>query len=111
MINAPPDPAASLEAEQRSEDDGMPEHPAKAADPVAWADDHIEREKAAAAGYPTTTIGQAWADLMHDALKLIERVRPTRKATAISAASVVVGMGAGLAFYALYLRDRRPRYW
>src|SRR4030088_316889 len=95
MINAPPDSAASLEAEQRSEDDDMPEHPQKAADPVSWADEQVEREKAAALGYPTNPVAQAWTDLMHTALRLLDRVRPTRPATAISATSAVAGIGAG----------------
>ena len=87
MINAPPDPAASLEAEQRSEDDGMPEHPLKAVDPAGWAEEHVEREKAAALGYPSSRVGQAWTDLMHTAVRLIDRVRPAKHATAVSAAS------------------------
>jgi hypothetical protein len=50
MITAPPDPAASLEAEQRSEDDGMTEHPQKAVDPAAWGEDRVDRETAAVLG-------------------------------------------------------------
>jgi hypothetical protein len=50
MITAPPDPAASLEAEQRSEDDGMTEHPQKAVDPAAWGEYRVDRETAAALG-------------------------------------------------------------
>jgi hypothetical protein len=110
MINAPPDPAASLEAEQRSEDDGMPEHPQKAVDPVSWADEQVEREKAATLGYPTHPVGQAWTDLMHTALRLLDRVRPARRATAISAASAVVGIGAGIAIYLLWIRNGRDGY-
>jgi uncharacterized protein YbdZ (MbtH family) len=110
MINAPPDPAASLEAEQRSEDDGMPEHPLKAVDPAGWAEEHVEREKAAALGYPSSRVGQAWTDLMHTAVRLIDRVRPANYATAVSAASAVAGIGAGLAIYLLFIRNGRPRY-
>jgi hypothetical protein len=110
MINAPPDPAATLEAEQRSEDDGMPEHPSKAADPVSWADSLEEREKAATLGYPTHPVGQAWTDLIHTAVRLLNRVRPTRHETAISAASAVAGIGAGMAIYLLFLRGDRYRY-
>jgi len=33
----PTDQVADREAEERSEDEGMPEHPAKARDPVRWA--------------------------------------------------------------------------
>jgi hypothetical protein len=109
MINAPPDPAASLEAEQRSEDDGMPEHPRKAVDPAAWAEDQVEREKAAAVGYPTNPVSQAWTDLMHTALRLLDRVRPRTPATAISAASAVAGVGAGVAIYLLFIRRARYR--
>jgi hypothetical protein len=35
----PTDQVADREAEERSEDEGMPEHPAKARDPVRWAAD------------------------------------------------------------------------
>ena len=110
MINAPPDPAASLEAEQRSEDDGMPEHPRKASDPAAWAKEQVEREKAAALGYPVNPIAQAWTDLMHTAVRLLDRVRPMKPATAITAASAVVGIGAGMAIYLLFLRSDRRRH-
>jgi hypothetical protein len=109
MINAPPDPAASLEAEQRSEDDGMPEHPQKAVDAASWAEDQVERENVAALGYPTNPIGQAWTDLMHTALRLLDRVRPQKPGTAISAASAVAGIGAGVAIYLLFIRRERYR--
>lgn len=107
MINPPPDPAASLEAEQRSEDDGMPEHPAKAADPVTWAETLVEREKDHAAGYPTHPIGQAWTDLVHSVSRLADRVRPARPVTTLS---TVAGIGAGLAIYLLFFRNGRHRY-
>lgn len=37
------DEIADRFAEERSEDDGMPEHPAKARDPVRWAAERGER--------------------------------------------------------------------
>ena len=37
------DETADRAAEERSEDDGMPEHPAKAHDPVRWAAERRER--------------------------------------------------------------------
>lgn len=37
------DEAADRAAEERSEDDGMPEHPAKARDPARWAAERRER--------------------------------------------------------------------
>jgi hypothetical protein len=107
MINAPPDPAATLEAEQRADDDGMPEHPAKAADPVLWADTLEEREKEQALGYPTHRVGQAFTDLVHTFNRLIDRVRPPRPATTLS---TVVAVSAGVAIYLLFIRDGRHRY-
>jgi hypothetical protein len=37
------DETADRAAEERSEDDGMPEHPAKARDPARWAAERPER--------------------------------------------------------------------
>ena len=37
------DETADRAAEERSEDDGMPEHPAKARDPARWAAERLER--------------------------------------------------------------------
>jgi hypothetical protein len=39
----PHDETADRAAEERSEDDGMPEHPTKARDPVRWAAERRER--------------------------------------------------------------------
>jgi hypothetical protein len=39
----PHDETADRAAEERSEDDGMPEHPAKARDPARWAAERRER--------------------------------------------------------------------
>ena len=48
----PHDEIADRAAEERSEDDGMPEHPAKARDPARWAAERRERtgHRAPAAG-------------------------------------------------------------
>lgn len=43
MANAERDISADRAAEERSEDDGMPEHPIKARDPARWAADRPER--------------------------------------------------------------------
>jgi hypothetical protein len=107
MLNSPPDPAATLAAEQRAEDDGMPEHPAKAADPAGWADMLVEREKEHALGYPTHPVAQAWTDLIHSAARLIDSVRPRRP---VLTTSTVISLGAGLAVYLLFLRNGRDRY-
>ena len=106
MINPPPDPVATLEAEQRADDDGMPEHPAKAADPIRWAETLVEREKEHTLGYPAHPVAQAWTDLLHTVDRLIGRVRPHRPAITLTTAAAV---GAGVAVYLLLLRnDRRP---
>jgi hypothetical protein len=108
MLNSPPDPTATLDAEQRADDDGMPEHPAKAADPAAWADTLVERERQQALGYPTHPVAQAWTDLIHSAARLIDGVRPRRP---VVTASTVLGLGVGLAVYALFIRNGRRRYY
>ncbi len=43
MLPNPHDETAGRAAEERSEDDGMPEHPAKARDPARWAAERRER--------------------------------------------------------------------
>jgi hypothetical protein len=108
MLNSPPDPTATLEAEQRAEDDGMPEPPAKAADPAGWADALVEREKQYALGYPTHPVAQAWTDLIHSAARLVDSVRPQRPVVTLS---TVAGVAAGLAVYVLFLRNGRHRYY
>jgi hypothetical protein len=108
MLKSPPDPAATLEAEQRADDDGMPEHPAKAADPIAWAETLVEREKEHALGYPTHPVAQAWTDLIHSAARLVDSVRPQRP---VVTASTLLGAGAGLAVYLLFMRNGRRRYY
>jgi hypothetical protein len=107
MLNPPPDPTATLEAELRADDDGMPEHPVKAADPVAWAETLVEREKEHALGYPTHPVAQAWTDLINSAARLIDSIRPTRP---VLTTSTVLGLGAGLAVYMLFMRSGRRRY-
>jgi hypothetical protein len=42
---------ADRAAEERSEDDGMPEHPAKARDPIQWAAGRRERVRQHRLGY------------------------------------------------------------
>ena len=106
MLNAPPDLAASLEAELRADDDGMPEHPLKTAHPRAWARDHAEREKLHAAGSPVHSVGRAWTDLLHSANRLIDDLRPRRPVTT---AVTIAGIGVGIAAYFLLLRNRRDR--
>jgi hypothetical protein len=44
------DEVADRAAEERSENEGMPEHPAKARDPVQWAADRPERVSRSASG-------------------------------------------------------------
>jgi hypothetical protein len=106
LKNAPPDPAASLEAELRADDDGMPEPPEKAEHPRAWAKDLEEREKLHAAGYPVHPVGRAWADVLHSASRLFDDLRPPRRVTT---AATIAGIGVGLAAYYLLLRNRNYR--
>lgn len=106
MLNAPPDPAASLEAEMRADDEGMPEPPEKVAHPRAWARELEEREKLHAAGYPVHPIGRAWMDVLHSLSRLLGDLRPPRRATTTAA---VAGVGLGLAVYFLLLRNRSYR--
>ena len=107
MINPPPDPVATLEAEQRADDDGMPEHPAKSADPVGWAETLEEREKEHSAGYPTSPLGQVAADLLNSFHGFIDRIRPARP---VATLSTVAAVGAGIAVYLLFIRRDRYRY-
>jgi hypothetical protein len=106
LKNAPPDPAANLEAEMRADDEGMPEPPQKVAHPRAWARELEEREKLQAAGYPVNPVGRAWADLLHSVSRLLEDLRPPRRVTTTA---TIAGIGAGLAVYFLLLRNRRHR--
>jgi len=106
LKNAPPDPAASLEAELRADDDGMPEPPLKAEHPRAWARELDEREKLHAAGYPVHPVARAWADVLHSLSRLAGDLRPPRRVTTTA---TVAGIGVGLAAYYLLLRSRRYR--
>ena len=116
MINAPPEPAEHEAAELRSEDDGMPEHPAKAADPVSWAEETIEREKAHALGYPTSALGRAFADVVQSLDRIALRFRPEPRNAALT---LGLAAGAGLAVYLLtkkrprryFVRDGAVYYW
>jgi hypothetical protein len=107
MINAPPEPAEHEAAELRSEDDGMPEHPAKAADPAGWAKETAEREKVHALGYPTSALGRAIADVLHSLDRIALRFRPEPRNAALT---LSLAAGAGLAAY-LLTRKRSRRYF
>ena len=106
LRNAPPDPAANLEAEMRADDEGMPEPPRKVAHPRAWARELDEREKLHAAGYPVHPVGRAWTDMLHNLSRLIDDLRPPRRATT---AAAVAGIAIGLATYYLLLRKKHYR--
>ena len=106
LKNAPPDPAANLEAEMRADDEGMPEPPQKVAHPRAWARELDEREKLHAAGYPVHPVGRAWMDVLHSLSRLRDDLRPRRRVTMTVA---VAGIGVGFATYFLLLRNRRYR--
>lgn len=116
MINPPPDPAEHEIAELRSEDDGMPEHPAKAEDPAAWAEETAEREKIHAAGYPAGALGRAWADLVQSVDRLALHLRPETRDAALKLGAAAA---AGLAVYLLtrkkprryFVRDGELFYW
>jgi hypothetical protein len=56
----PADEIADRAAEERSEDEGMPEHPAKARDPVRWAAERGERVVGRRAPGHTGTFGGAF---------------------------------------------------
>jgi hypothetical protein len=106
MLNAPPDPAANLEAEMRADDEGMPEPPEKVAHPRAWARRREEREKLHAAGYPVHPVSRAWTDVLHSTSRLLDDLRPRRRVTSTA---TIAGLGAGIAVYFLLLRNRRHR--
>lgn len=106
LKNAPPDPAASLEAELRADDDGMPEPPLRAENPRAWDRDRVEREKYHAAGYPVSPVGRAWTDVLHSAGRLVDDLRPPRS---VSTVATIAGIGLGLAAYLLLTRNGRYR--
>jgi hypothetical protein len=106
LKNAPPDPAANLEAELRADDDGMPEPPQKAEHPRAWARTLDEREKLSAAGYPVHPVARAWADMLHSLSRLLDDLRPPRRVTTMA---TIAGLGVGLAAYFLLLRNKRYR--
>jgi len=106
LKNAPPDPAANLEAEMRADDEGMPEPPEKVAHPRTWARELEEREKLHAAGYPVHPVGRAWADVLHSLSRVLGDLRPPRQVTT---ATTIAGIGVGLAVYYLLFRDRRYR--
>jgi hypothetical protein len=94
MTTFPPDPAAAYEAELRSEDDGMPIHPAEADDPVAYADTHEERERAAAAGYPAHPVARAVTDANHLITAVVDDLMAPRNRVVVTVAGLV---GFGLA--------------
>jgi hypothetical protein len=106
LKNAPPDPAASLEAEMRADDEGMPEPPQKVAHPRAWARELEEREKLHAAGYPVHPVSRAWTDLLQSLSRLLGDLRPPRRVTTTV---TIAGIGVGIAAYFLLLRNRRYR--
>ena len=89
MINPPPDPKGAEQAELRSEDDGMPVHPEKSADPVAWAAGRVEREKSGAAGYPVHPIARALADILH---VLFGHTRTPKVRTLVNMVAIGVGL-------------------
>ena len=106
LKNAPPDPAANLEAEMRADDEGMPEPPEKVAHPRAWARELEEREKLHAAGYPVNPVGRAWTDVLHSLSRVLGDLRPRRQVTT---ATTIAGIAVGLTVYYLLFRDRRYR--
>jgi hypothetical protein len=111
MAILPPDPETAQQAELRSEDDGMPVHPAKERDPVGYADTHEEREKAAAAGYPAHPVARALVDAGYIVTSLIDDLRAPRNRLAVTAAGLI---GFSLAALVLTRSSPRPdyrRYW
>ena len=89
MINPPPDPEGAEQAELRSEDDGMPVHPEKSADPVAWAAKKKERENTATAGYPVHPIAQALSDISN---VLLGNTRRPKIRTLVNMVAIGTGM-------------------
>ncbi len=111
MLQSAPDPAATLEAEQRADDDGMPEHPAKAADPIAWAETLVEREKEHALGYPTNPLRPlAGQTCCTAAARLVDRVQAGASGRDRVDHRSRAG-GPGLAVYLLFMRNGRRRYY
>jgi hypothetical protein len=116
MINAPPEPTENHAAARRREHDGMPEHPAKAADPVSWAEETAEREKVHALGYPTSSLGRAITDVLQSLDKIAIRFRPETRNAALT---LGLAAGASLAVYLLtrkkprryFVRDGAVYYW
>jgi hypothetical protein len=115
MTSVPPDPTAAEEAELRSEDDGMPVHPAKSANPAGYAADHDERERAAAAGYPTSPIWRACADMTHSVTAIVDELLAPKNRTVVTVAGLI---GFGLTVVLLeriviqprLTRQRLPRW-
>jgi hypothetical protein len=114
MTTLPPDPAAAHEAELRSEDDGMPVHPAKSDDPAAYAETHEERERAAAAGYPAHPVARAVADANHLIASVVDELTAPRNRMVVTVAGL---LGFGLAAlllqrsYQASLRRLASRGW
>ena len=107
MTNLPPDPASAHQAELRSEDDGMPVHPEKERDPVGYADKQVEREKAAAAGYPTHPVTRAVTDANNLLATAIDDLLAPRNRVVVTVAGLI---GFGLAALLLERSSRRSRY-
>jgi hypothetical protein len=114
VINPLPDPEGAEQAELRSEDDGMPVHPEKSADPATWAAKKIEREKSAAAGYPVHPVARALADIFN---MLFGRTRALKTRTLVNMFAIGVGMiivanllDAGTRRRRSYV-DRFTRHW
>ena len=63
-MNAKLDEIADRTAEERSENEGMPEHPAKARDPVRWATDRRERVRQLRSERPSGRTGMFGIALM-----------------------------------------------
>jgi len=94
MMNVPPDPSAAETAELRSEDDGMPVHPAKSEDQAGYAAEHAERERKVAAGYPVSRIGRAYADAIHSASHFVDDLLAPKNRSLVTVAGL---LGFGLA--------------
>ena len=111
MTNLPPDPEAAEIAELRSEDDGMPVHPEKVKHPRRYAKTHKEREKAAAAGYPTDPVRRVLADAEHNLDQIAGELTAPRNRRLVAVAGAI---GFGLAILLIeriYHRPRRRRYF
>ena len=106
MTIVPPDPSAAEQAELRSEDDGMPVHPDKSDDPVAYADGHVERARRADAGYPVGTIGRAYADASLAVTGIVDDLLAPKNRTVVAVAGL---LGFGLAALLLEQAFVQPR--